>query len=118
MDALPAGQQVPPTEHAEKDRRGRRLNLSCRLFFFGDDEFEGEGKTLDVSANGCRATSAVTVQPGMALKLSLFLPDHNWPLRVDRGIVRWVAGQEFGVEFTTIRMAQRERLRALVMKRR
>jgi hypothetical protein len=60
----------------------------------------------------------VTLQPGMALKLSLFLPDYNWPLRVDRAIVRWVAGQDFGLEFTTIRMAQRERLRALVIKRR
>ena len=32
-----------------QDRRGRRLPLSCRLFFFGDDDFEGEAKMLDVS---------------------------------------------------------------------
>ena len=32
-----------------KDRRGRRLDLSCRLFFFGQDDFEGEATLLDVS---------------------------------------------------------------------
>jgi hypothetical protein len=114
--------RVKPTTsvaaHTEQERRGRRLDLSCRMFFFGDEEFEGEGKTLDISTNGCRATTPVDLRAGMVLKLSLFLPDHNWPLRVDRAIVRWVDGPEFGVEFTTIRLAQRERLRALVMKSR
>ena len=99
-----------------KDRRGRRRNLACRLFFFGDDDFEGEGAVLDVSTTGCRASSSINLEPGKILKLSLFLPDHKWPLRVDQAIVRWVNGQEFGVEFTSIRLAQRERLRALLMK--
>ena len=98
------------------DRRGRRLALSCRLFFFGDHDVEGEGTLLDISTSGCRASSSVAVQMGMRLKLSLFLADHQWPLRVDAALVRWVKGQEFGLEFTSIRPAQRERVRALVMK--
>lgn len=100
----------------DQDRRGRRMELSCRLFFFVQDDFEGEGAVLDISTSGCRATSSVAVQNGMLLKLSLFLPDYKWPLRVDQAIVRWVNGQEFGMEFTSIRLAQRERLRALLMK--
>jgi hypothetical protein len=99
-----------------QDRGGRRAALSCRLFFFGDDDFEGEGTLRDISTSGCRASSLIAVQPGMLLKLSVFLPDYLWPLRVDEAMVRWVNGQEFGVEFTRIRLAQRERLRALVMK--
>ena len=90
--------------------------MSCRLFFIGDDDFEGEGTLLDISTSGCRASSPIEVQPGMLLKLSVFLPDYLWPLRVDEAMVRWVNGQEFGVEFTSLRLAQRERLRALVMK--
>ena len=35
---------------------------------------------------------------------------------VDQAVVRWVNGQEFGMEYTSARPAQRERLRALVMK--
>lgn len=99
-----------------QDRRGRRIDLSCRLFFFGDDDFEGEATVLDVSTNGCSAESSVDVKIGMMLKLSLFLPDFKWPLRVDQAIVRWIDGRQFGLEFTGIRLAQRERLRSLIMK--
>ncbi len=54
----------------------------------------------------------------MSLKLSLYLPDFKWPLRVDQAIVRWIDGKQFGLEFTNIRLAQRERLRGLIMKAR
>jgi hypothetical protein len=100
----------------EQDRRGRRIALSCRLFFFGDDDFEGEAKVLDVSTNGCSVESSIDVKIGMMLKLSLFLPDFKWPLRVDQAMVRWIDGNQFGLEFTSIRLAQRERLRSLIMK--
>ena len=98
------------------DRRGRRLSLSCRLFFFGEDDFEGEGTVLDLSTNGCQATSLIQVLVGMTLRLSLFLHDQKWPLRIDKAVVRWVNGETFGLEFTGIRPAQRERVRAIIMK--
>jgi hypothetical protein len=107
----------PAGDH-HKDRRGRRMPLSCRLFFFGEDDFEGEAALLDISANGCRASSSIPLAAGMILRLSLFLPDHQWPLRINQAIVRWIDNKEFGLEFTDITMAQRERLRALVMKAR
>lgn len=103
-------------DRREKDRRGRRVKVPCRFFFFGQDDFEGEGRVLDISTSGFKASSSVALQIGMLLKLSLFLPDHKWPLRVDEAIVRWVNGQDVGIEFTCIRPAQQERLRALVMK--
>lgn len=51
----------------------------------------------------------------MTLKLSLFLTDHQWPLRIDQATVLW-ADDRYGLEFKQIRPAQRERLRALFMK--
>jgi hypothetical protein len=71
---------------------------------------------LEVSTNGCRAASSVDVEIGMVLKLSLFLADFKWPLRVDQAIERWIDGKQFGLEFTSIRLTQRERLRNLIMK--
>lgn len=100
----------------ESERRGRRLLINRRLFFFGPEEFEGEATVLDISTNGCRATSSTRVTVGLVLKLSLFLQDQQWPLRIDQAVVRWVEGQCFGLEFISIRPAQRERLRALLMK--
>jgi PilZ domain len=110
--------ELSQADASQQDRRGRRITLSCRLFFFGDDDFEGEAKILDVSTNGCSVESSIDVTVGMILKLSLFLPDFKWPLRVDQAIVRWVDGNQFGLEFTSIRLAQRERLRGLIMKTR
>ena len=103
-------------EAAMAERRGRRISLSCRLFFFGEDDFEGEATVLDLSTNGCQATSLTQVQVGMVLRLSLFLHDQQWPLRIDEALVRWVKGANFGLEFTGIRLAQRERVRAIIMK--
>ena len=97
------------------ERRGRRLSLSCRLFFFGENDFEGEATVLDLSTNGCQATSLIQVRVGMILRLSLFLHDQKWPLRIDESMVRWVKGASFGLEFTGIRPAQRERVRAIIM---
>jgi hypothetical protein len=98
------------------ERRGRRLSLNCRLFFFGEDDFEGEATVLDLSTNGCQASSLTQVQVGMVLRLSLFLDDQKWPLRIDEALVRWVNGEKFGLELTGIRPAQRERVRAIIMK--
>jgi hypothetical protein len=105
-----------PADARTAERRGRRLSLKRRLFFFGEDEFEGEASLLDLSTHGCRATSLTEVRAGMSLKLSLFLDDQQWPLRIEESVVRWVEGQTFGLEFVGIRPAQRERLRALIMK--
>ena len=99
-----------------RERQARRLALSCRVFFFGDDEYEGEGKVLDISTSGCRISSDETLSVGTVLKLSLFLNDHEWPLRIDEAIVRWAKEGTYGIEFISIRLAQRERIRAMVMK--
>ena len=110
------GSKDSSSQQVNLERRGRRLSMSRRLFFFGDGEFEGEASVLDISTNGCRASSLTEVKVGLSLKLSVFLQDQQWPLRIDEAVVRWVEGQRFGLEFVGIRPAQRERLRAILMK--
>ena len=110
------GSKDSSSQPVNLERRGRRLAMSRRLFFFGDGEFEGEASVLDISTNGCRASSLTEVKVGLSLKLSVFLQDQQWPLRIDEAVVRWVEGQTFGLEFVGIRPAQRERLRAILMK--
>ncbi len=102
-------------EQTENERRGRRVDVSCRVFFFGENDFEGEALLVDVSTGGCQIETAEVIPVGAVLKLSIFLPDHQWPMRVDQVIVRWAHDGRYGMEFTSIRLAQRERLRALVM---
>jgi len=109
---------VSNPETMGQERRAPRWKADYRLFFFGEDDFEGEATILDISAGGCQATSLTEVEAGMILKLSIFLDDQPWPLRIDQSIVRWVRDRTFGLEFLGIRPAQRERLRTLVVRSR
>lgn len=95
-------------------RNAPRIRLGCRLFFSSENDHEGEAKIIDLSKSGCAAESETTVEVGMILELSLFLPDYEWRLHIERSIVRWVHGQTFGLEFENIRPVHRERLRRLV----
>lgn len=52
----------------------------------------------------------------MVLCLSLFLHDQEWPVRIDEAMVRWVKGANFGLDLTKIILAQRARVRAIIMK--
>lgn len=97
-------------------RKAPRIRLACRLFFSNEDSHEGEAHIIDLSKSGCSAESETTVEVGMTLQLSLFLPDYDWQLHIDRSIVRWVRGQTFGLEFLSLRPVHRERLRRLVEK--
>lgn len=97
-------------------RKAPRIRLECRLFFSDANFREGEATLVDLSKSGCAAESETAVEVGSTLTLSIFLPDYDWQLRIDRSVVRWMQGQTFGLEFENIRPVHRERLRRLVEK--
>jgi len=99
---------------AKKDRRARRLRIDCRMFFFGENDFEGEARVLDISSGGCCAESSIPLHVGMELRLSVFLADQRWPVKIDGAVVRWVAGQKFGLEFFKLLPAVQERIRQYI----
>lgn len=102
----------------KEDRKARRVDVTCRLFFFGEDDFEGEAQLLDLSSTGCMAKAMEPLQIERKLKLSLFLPDgHAWPVRVEEAIVRWVRDRECGLEFLSIRPPHLHRIQQLIMKK-
>ncbi len=108
-----------PVPSAKECRKARRMDLACRLFFFGDDDFEGEAQVVDLSFSGCMARSMEPLMQGKRLKLSLFLPDgHAWPVRVDDAIIRWVRDCEFGLEFLSIRPPQLHRIQQYMIRKR
>ncbi len=99
-------QQHPP----QIPRIATRHKLECRTFFSGGG-LEGEGVVVDLSRSGCKMRCETLPETGAALKVELFLPDYPRPLKIERGVVRWVKGERFGVEFVDIQASQRERLR-------
>jgi hypothetical protein len=101
-----------------KQQRGaERFHKQCRIFFSAiDGAVEGEGAIADLSKTGCRVESDTQPAKGVELKLELFLLDYSWPMKVDRAVVRWVKGRTFGLEFSSLQSAQRDRLVRLIMK--
>jgi len=79
----------------KKDQRFNKL-VSVRYL---RDGIAGEGIIKDLSLNGSYMTGNAPVSVGMALALQMFVPGDPEPLQIDRGIVVWVKGSEFGVEF-------------------
>ena len=69
----------------------------------------GEGQVLDLTVPGCLIDSPLSPKQGDSLTLRVSLPQGGATFRVALGVVRWVQGSRFGVEF--IEMDQKERLR-------
>jgi hypothetical protein len=85
-------QQHPP----QKPRIATRYKLNCRAFFLSGG-LEGEGLVNDLSKTGCQIQCQTLPMVDASVKVDLFLPDYPRPLRIERGVVRWIKGDRFGV---------------------
>ena len=91
-----------PSELREQERRVQpRFTTQFRSTFSGQRQ-EGHGRTLDISAGGCKIESDVEVELGGKFECRLHVPGLDWPLRIDEATVRWVGGNTFGIGFTRI----------------
>ena len=63
---------------------------------------KGEGMLLDLSLRGCRIKGLFSGPSGTRLRLQLWLPDQAHPVKVERGTVRWVQDDQFGVSFLEV----------------
>jgi hypothetical protein len=82
-------------------RKNQRLKKLVPVRYLGDG-IAGEGIIKDLSLSGSNITGKVLVSVGMALALQIFVPGDPEPLLIDRAIVKWVKGTEFGADFDTL----------------
>jgi len=94
-------------------RKSPRVEVHARSFFAGGP-IDSEGTVVDLSKRGCKIVSDATVRPGTVLKMSLYLPDHGWPLKVQLAEVRWTRGLAFGLEFLCVPLKDYQRLRRVL----
>lgn len=66
---------------------------------FSNSRLCGFGMITDVSVGGCRVKSQTTVVPGEVGQLLINLPSDLTPFTVSQAFVRWVRGDECGLEF-------------------
>jgi hypothetical protein len=95
------------------ERKTPRYQMQVRIFF-ASGSLEGEGVVQNLSRGGCCVTSETTAPDGAELNAWIYFPDYEWPLKVDRAIVRWTKPNQFGLQFLGLQPAQQARLRSVL----
>lgn len=68
----------------------------------------------NLSLNGWRVDGTQPVVPGMIFTLCVVLPGQQPTVFIDRAVVRWSRGQEFGIEVSSIKADEQARLEQFV----
>ena len=108
-----AGRSVKDMKMPER-RATPRFLVQFRTTLSATTKLEGTGVMLDLSTGGCRIESPVILEPGVSLKLSISVPDVDWPLMIEAASVQWVSGQIFGLAFFQIRDTEHQRLEQVI----
>jgi hypothetical protein len=94
-------------------RKNHRLKKLVPVRYLGDG-IAGEGIIKDLSLSGSYITGNTLVFDGTALSLQIFVPGDPVPLLIDRAVVKWVKGSEFGVDFDTPPPETAERITTII----
>ena len=86
-----------------------RFPLHCPVIF-GGAPFVGEGVLTNLSLMGCSVLCDREVLRGSDVRVSVMLPDQTAALSIDLGTIKWVQGEQFGVEFLRVPFEARQRL--------
>lgn len=103
-----------PSQPQSQDRRVQpRFTTQFRSTLSGQRQ-EGQGRTLDMSAGGCRIESDMKVEQGAKFECRLHIPGLDWPLRIDEVTVRWIKGNSFGIVFSRIAPEEFAKLKTIL----
>ncbi len=77
---------------------------------FGGAPFVGEGTLTNLSLKGCSVTCDREVLCGSEVRVSMLLNHEPPALPVELGTIKWVKGNQFGVEFQRLPVEAQQRL--------
>ena len=112
------GTQESASEQADRMagvgmRKHQRLKKLAPVRYRGNG-IAGEGMIEDLSLSGSYIIGKTPVSVGMVLALQMFVPGDPEPVLIDRAIVKWVTGAEFGVDFDTSQPKVAERVTTII----
>ncbi len=77
---------------------------------FGGAPFVGEGLLSNLSLKGCSVTCDREALCGSEVRVSMLLNNEPAALPVELGTIKWVKGNQFGVEFLRVPVDAQQRL--------
>ncbi len=90
-------------------REFARFSIELPVSFSGN-RIAGGGMISGLSLRGCTLVSDELIQAGTTLALRIELPGQYAPLKVELAEVRWAKGRDCGLEFSRLRLEEKERL--------
>jgi hypothetical protein len=85
-----------------------RFKVDLPVSFTGDAT--GTGTVYNLGIGGCKVLSRNGVAQGAILTVHLRVPGASSAITIRAATVRWVMGQDFGLEFLGMQESERERL--------
>ncbi|TKB92470.1 MAG: PilZ domain-containing protein [Nitrospira sp.] len=73
-----------------------------RVLYYLSGKCVGKGIVTNLSQSGMRVRGEHAIEPGLDLALRLTLEDDGPTIDIDRATVRWVDGNEFGLDFVRL----------------
>ena len=81
---------------------------------FGGAPFVSEGFLTNLSLMGCSVMCDREVLCDSHVRVSVLLPDQRTALSIELGTIKWVQGEQFGVEFLRVPLEARQRLNSML----
>ena len=96
-------------------RVSSRPSVPITIIYLGRNS-AGQGIVQEISRVGCGilVNDRDTVVAGDTLRVQLLFPTSEQPLIIERTIVKWVAGLEFGIAFKQLPHRDADRLERLL----
>jgi len=101
----------------QRDARERRnyVRFTVQLHASLTSAYATEDATVsNLSADGCRLKSHLAPREGTELAIHLHVVDDGSTIRIDRAVVRWSAGPDFGVQFLLMGVHEADQLQRIV----
>ena len=94
-------------------RKHPRFVCQYSISFVGGG-ITGSGTVSNLSMGGCTMQTDTDVHVGTYMEFRISSPDYEQPIPVGLAGVRWVKGQECGLEFINMEPEEQARLRRLL----
>jgi hypothetical protein len=95
-------------------RSHRRFSVYCSVTYHAG-LFQGQGTVWDLSLSGWKLSGDVPLQVGQTCSLTVNLPIEK-SICVTAAVVRWVRGQEFGLETLAIEKQTHSRVEHVIKR--
>ena len=90
-----------------------RYPVQISMIYLGQDS-AGQGMVQEISLVGCRILGNEPVVVGENLSVRIALPNSPKPMIVEKAIVQWVKGLEFGIAFGHLDKREADQLQRLL----